>query len=127
MLETIGDRQRLTRRFGLLLVGIPLAQRREGDKQLAEIRSFTQEAIPMVLYRMFVGEHASASAVATVLAAEFVRSGSIPSGLTDGQSVNMEAKGALVLGLGKTITALEILPGHPGTANGVETAGPLRP
>lgn len=111
LLETTGGRERMMQCFGVLLVGMPLAQRREAEKQLAEVLSFAQGKIPVVPYREFIGEHASASAVAAVLAVECVRSGRLPVGLCDGRPVILEGKGALVVGLGKTVTALEVLAG----------------
>ena len=111
LLEKTGGRERLLRRFGVLFAGIPLAQRREGDAQLAEFLSLTGGLIPVVAYRKFIGEYASASAVASVLAVEFVRSGELPAFLCDGQTVRLDGKGALLLGLGKTVTGTEVLAG----------------
>lgn len=118
LLEKTGGRQRLERCFGVLLAGIPLAQQQEGEKQLAEILSLTEGVIPAVQYRKFIGEHASASAIAAVLAVEFVRSGCLASDLCDGRAIHLDGKGVLLVGLGKTVTAMEILPGLSATATG---------
>jgi 3-oxoacyl-[acyl-carrier-protein] synthase-1/3-oxoacyl-[acyl-carrier-protein] synthase II len=126
LLEAIGGRRRMHRCFGVLLAGIPLAQRREGQHQLAEIESLA-DGIPVVPYRKWVGEHASASAVATVLATEFVRSGELPPDFCGGRTGNLEGKGALVLGLGHTVTAMEILPGQALFAGRGEAIRPLNP
>ncbi len=112
LVEASGGLQRMQQCFGVLLVGMPLAQWQVAEKQLAELKSLTQEAIPVVPYRKFTGEHASASAVATVLAAAFVRSGVLPDSLGEGRAVTLEGKGALVIGLGNTVTAVEVLPGQ---------------
>jgi 3-oxoacyl-[acyl-carrier-protein] synthase-1/3-oxoacyl-[acyl-carrier-protein] synthase II len=112
LVTACGGAQRMQRCFGALLVGVPLAQRPDAEKQLAQLQSLTQAAIPLVPYRKFTGEHASASAVATVLAAAFVRSGSLPDCMGNGEAVALEAKGVLVIGLGKTVTAVEVLPGQ---------------
>ena len=50
--------------------------------------------------------------VATVLAAAFVRSGSLPDCMGNGEAVALKGKGVLVIGLGKTVTAVEVLPGQ---------------
>jgi hypothetical protein len=112
LVKECGGPQRMQRCFGALLVGVPLAQRPDAEKQLAQLQSLTQAAIPVVPYRKFTGEHASASAVATVLAAAFVRSGSLPDCMDNGEAVALEGKGVLVIGLGKTVTAVEVLPGQ---------------
>ena len=124
LLEAAGGRERMHRCFGLLLVGIPQAQRGKGEGQLAEILSLAGREIPAVPYRKFVGEHASASAVATVLAVEWVRSGALPPFPENGRSADLRGKGILVLGLGNTVTAMEILPGPAGCAQSGEVTGP---
>ena len=112
LVEASGGLQRMQQCFGVLLVGVPLAQRQVAEKQLAELQTLTQAAIPVVPYRKFTGEHASASAVATVLAAAFVRSGALPDSMGKDGAVALEGKGALVIGLGKTVTAVEVLAGQ---------------
>jgi len=56
----------------------------------------------------FIGEFASASAVAAVLAAEFVTDGKIPASLCRGGAALLNQKGLLVLGLGGFVTAMEV-------------------
>jgi 3-oxoacyl-[acyl-carrier-protein] synthase-1/3-oxoacyl-[acyl-carrier-protein] synthase II len=124
LLEAVGGRRRLHRCFGVILAGVPLAQHRQGQQQLTEIESLA-EGIPVVPYRKWVGEHASASAVAAVLATEFVRSGKLPSDFCGGRPEKLEGKGALVLGLGHTVTAMEILPGQALFAGRDEATRPL--
>jgi len=61
-------------------------------------------------YRRLTGEFASASAVATALAAEFIRNGKIPASLCDGDDYSLDEKGILIVGFGKFVTAIEITP-----------------
>jgi 3-oxoacyl-[acyl-carrier-protein] synthase-1/3-oxoacyl-[acyl-carrier-protein] synthase II len=110
LLGNTGGWKRIRRRFGALLAGIPLAQRQEAEQQLAEFLAFAGGTFPVVPYRNFIGEHPSASAAAAVLAVEFVGSSTLPPHLTGGRTAELNGKGILMLGLGKTVTAMEILP-----------------
>ncbi len=53
--------------------------------------------VPVIHYRKFTGEFASASAVAAVMATQLLESGEIPAG-----------KEVLILGFGKTQTAMQL-------------------
>jgi hypothetical protein len=68
-------------------------------------------SVPVVEYRKFIGEFASASAVATALAASFLESGIIPGALTGGSDFVITGRTSkiLVLGLGQYITAIELI------------------
>ncbi|MEE4314760.1 MAG: hypothetical protein V2J11_09665, partial [Desulfofustis sp.] len=54
-----------------------------------------------------LGEFASASAVAAVLAAGLLQNGELPEGLTGGPPVSLAGKTVLGLGLGTCVTAME--------------------
>jgi 3-oxoacyl-(acyl-carrier-protein) synthase len=96
--------------YAIILAGIPAAMRREGEEQLAQFIARAKLSVPVVDYRTFTGEFASASAVAAALAASFLEAGSIPGALTGGRSVAItgHADKILVLGLGRYLTAMEL-------------------
>ena len=106
----LGGSARIRERFGLILAGIPASfrdrGRRQGDAFLAE----TGYTHPFVDYRRFVGECASASAVAAVLAVLFTEKGTVPEGVCGGEPVDLDGRGILVLGFGRHVTALEVTP-----------------
>ena len=64
---------------------------------------------PVIDYRKIIGEFASASAAAAAIAVGFLLKGELPPPLDDGRGRPLSPKGILVLGLGKYITAMEIL------------------
>ncbi len=102
-----GGTDYLKKRCGLILTGIPAANREAGEAQL---RTFMEEAnldVPVIRYRNLIGEFASASAVAAVLAAALVEAGNCCwQGLVD-QAIPSGRDHVFVLGLGATITVME--------------------
>ena len=64
--------------------------------------------IPVFDYRKYTGEYSTASAVAAVLASSFIDRGRMPAALGF-NDVKFKDKGILMLGLGRHITAIEIL------------------
>ncbi len=107
LLAALGDRDHLCSSCGLLMVGIPMASGNEGEQQLAAFIDRLGRKPPIFRYRDFLGEFASSSALAAILAMAILRDDiSVPFGhhqrpLAAGSSI-------LVLGLGDTITAMEI-------------------
>jgi len=95
--------------YGALLVGIPAGCRNRGEKQLDVFLSQSGFANPVIDYRKIIGEFASASAVAAAMAAGFLQKGEIPRPLDSGRGRPLDPKGILVVGLGKYITAMEVL------------------
>ncbi|HSV93420.1 MAG TPA: beta-ketoacyl synthase N-terminal-like domain-containing protein, partial [Desulfobacterales bacterium] len=106
----LGGAERIRARFGLVLAGIPAAHRRQGDAQLEAFRAHCSPDMPVVDYRRWVGEFASASAVAACLAAGFVAEGAAPAALCGGRAAAFAGKGCLVIGFGRTLTAVEVRP-----------------
>jgi 3-oxoacyl-(acyl-carrier-protein) synthase len=101
--------------YVLILVGIPAAMEKEGEKQLAQFLTQSQlsvSSVPVVRYRKFIGEFASASAVAVALAASLLEIGRIPRTLTEKEKTDIvldkRRNKILVLGLGEYITAVEL-------------------
>ena len=103
MIEALGDPNG---RIGLVLAGIPAAQRALGQAQLDHFISATGYAGPILDYRRQTGEFASAAAVAAVFAAAVVSSPN----RSDRSSGALPAPHVLVLGLGSSLTAMEVSP-----------------
>jgi 3-oxoacyl-[acyl-carrier-protein] synthase-1/3-oxoacyl-[acyl-carrier-protein] synthase II len=102
----------LADRYGVILVGIPAAEQSRGDEQWKTIESLSGVAgIPKISYRQFTGEFATAAAVAAVLAADLVHGETLPPPLAQGKRADLGGRGALILGLGACLTAIEII--HP--------------
>lgn len=110
LISNLGGTKRINKDFGAILSGIPAAEREKGEAQLNEFLSMTEYSHPVIDYRRFVGEFASASAVAAVLAVSFVRAGEIPAHMCHLRPTSLQGRGVLVLGFGSHITAMEITP-----------------
>lgn len=109
LLESLGGVQILQGRYALLLAGIPAAEREEGERQLTGFLEKSGLTAPVVRYRQFTGEFASASAVAAVMAVSFLAAGKAPGKLVSGDDIALEGRtgGILLLGLGRALSALE--------------------
>ncbi|MHB1184258.1 MAG: beta-ketoacyl-[acyl-carrier-protein] synthase family protein [Desulfobulbia bacterium] len=109
LIDALGGVQALQGKYALLLAGIPAAAREEGEEQLARFMEQSGIQAPVIRYREFTGEFASASAVAAVMAASFLTSGKVPGPLVSGNDLALEANNPaiLVLGLGRYLSAME--------------------
>lgn len=101
MITDLGGPDQIGQRYGLVLAGIPAAQRALGERQIAQFTSETGYGGPVIDYRKFIGEFAAASAVATVYAAAWVK---------ENLDKGVSSQGALVIGLGEALTAIEVAP-----------------
>ena len=110
LIGKLGGGKRIREQFGAILAGIPAAQREKGKGQLNDFLSVTEYPHPVIDSRLLVGEFASASAVATVLAVSFVKAGEIPGNVCRQSPVPLQGRGVLVMGFGKYVTAVEIRP-----------------
>jgi 3-oxoacyl-(acyl-carrier-protein) synthase len=94
----------VSRRYGLVLAGLPAACRKLAEAQLDIWRSATGYEGPLIDYRRQTGDFATASALATVWAAA----------LKDPGRVDIAAipadQGVLILNLGTVISAVEVAP-----------------
>ncbi len=97
----LGGADQVNRTYGLILAGMPAARKKECQKQLNQLLALTDYRGKVIDYRSLTGEFATSSAVATVLAAALIQKERI---------ANPDAKAALVLGLGTTLTAIEVTP-----------------
>jgi 3-oxoacyl-[acyl-carrier-protein] synthase-1/3-oxoacyl-[acyl-carrier-protein] synthase II len=110
MISKLGGEKRIGEEFGAVLAGIPAAQRDTGTAQLRKFLAMVEYSHPVIDYRLFTGEFASASAIVTVLAVAFVKAGVIPGNVCHTSPIPLRGKGVLVMGFGNHVTAVEILP-----------------
>ncbi|MFZ0614144.1 MAG: beta-ketoacyl synthase chain length factor, partial [Desulfobacterales bacterium] len=109
LVNSLGGPELIRARYGAFMVGIPAAGRPAGAAQLAAFLNGNRFTQPVIDYRSLIGEFASASAVAVSLAAAYTGAGAIPGPLCDRGPIRLNGKGILVLGLGNTVTAVEVL------------------
>ncbi|MDR3631652.1 MAG: beta-ketoacyl synthase N-terminal-like domain-containing protein [Desulfocapsaceae bacterium] len=108
LIETLGGPENTAEDFAAVFAGIPAGTAAQGDRQLADFRRLTGGRIPVCRYRDFLGQFASASAVAAVLAVAYLKEGMIPGALLDGDDLRFEdGRKILVLGTGNFLTAME--------------------
>lgn len=107
LLKTLGDKENPAKRFGLILVGIPAAMANLGQQQLKQFTEMITPSAPVVEYRKFTGQFASASAVAAAIAVDIFKSRKIPRALTGSRESSPLQGDILILGLGSTVTAME--------------------
>ncbi|RJP82354.1 MAG: 3-oxoacyl-ACP synthase [Desulfobacteraceae bacterium] len=110
LIKGLGGPERIDRRFGAVLVGIPAAHRKIGEDQLREFLSRTGFNLPVIDYRQYSGEYASASATAAVFGIRLLQSGRIPAPLAGENDILLQGKGILLIGTGTFVTAIELLP-----------------
>jgi len=107
LVKCLGGTERIKDTFGAFFAGIPAFERIIAEKQIAEFENALGQKMPLIDYRVFTGEFASASAVAAAIALECVQTGRVPSfGST--QEIALGGKGILILGLGRFATAVEV-------------------
>jgi 3-oxoacyl-[acyl-carrier-protein] synthase-1/3-oxoacyl-[acyl-carrier-protein] synthase II len=109
LIQRLEQPQPINDRYGMILAGIPAACRRESKIQLQTLLELSGYHHPVIDYRKLTGEFASASAVAAVMAVTFLKEGKIPAALCQGKQMDLGAKGALIIGTGDFITAVEVM------------------
>jgi 3-oxoacyl-(acyl-carrier-protein) synthase len=111
LIQSLGGSERISKSFGAMFVGIPASERAIAEKQLAELQSMLSKKMPVIDYRTFTGEFASASAVACAIAIECAQSGRVMAPAINGSAseIVLGKTGVLMLGLGRFATAVEIL------------------
>jgi 3-oxoacyl-[acyl-carrier-protein] synthase-1/3-oxoacyl-[acyl-carrier-protein] synthase II len=110
LVQQLGPSRQINDRYGVILAGLPAACRREGEIQLQNLLALSGFNHPVIDYRKITGEYASASAVAAAMAINFLQDGKIPEALCKDKPVDLSQKGALIIGTGDFITALEVMP-----------------
>ena len=76
--EALGGADCAVSDYAAVFAGIPAGMSDQGNRQLASFLRHTGQRIPVCRYRDFLGEFASASAVAAVLAVAYLEAGFIP-------------------------------------------------
>ncbi|MBW1797266.1 MAG: beta-ketoacyl-[acyl-carrier-protein] synthase family protein [Deltaproteobacteria bacterium] len=109
LINNLGGSERIDNKYGLVLAGIPGAHGKRGNKQLNQFLSGSGLKAPVIDYRKFTGQFASASAVAAVLAIRLAQGREIPKEFCGKESVDIHGKGVLIIGLGNFVTAVEVL------------------
>jgi len=109
LVQVLTEQAPLARQYGAVLAGIPAAEQDRGEAQTRIFRSLTRYGGPLISYRRFTGEFATAAAVAAVLAADLTRRGYVPAALAGGNRVALDGRGILILGLGAYVTAMEVV------------------
>lgn len=109
LITKLEDSGKIREKYGVILAGIPGGSRRIGGEQLGQFLSLSGYEGPVIDYRRFTGEFASASAVATVLALRFADKGELPGGFCGGRRIYLDGRGILLIGLGDFLTAVEVL------------------
>ncbi|MFO7802086.1 MAG: beta-ketoacyl-[acyl-carrier-protein] synthase family protein [Desulfovermiculus sp.] len=99
-------------RFGAIWAGLPQHIHSLGHEQLQSVVHQTGFQGPVVPYRRFVGQFATAAAAATVLALQFVQQGYLPGALRGHRDdFFLQGKGILLVGLGEKLSCIEVSPG----------------
>lgn len=109
LVAKLATQKRINERYGAIFVGIPGGCRGKGEKQLREFLALSDYGGLVIDYRRFIGEFASASAVAAVLAIRFAQTGQFPVGLSGGKTVYLNGKDVLLVGFGDFVTAVEVI------------------
>jgi 3-oxoacyl-[acyl-carrier-protein] synthase I len=110
LVQQIEQKQPLNDRYGVILAGLPAACRSKGDIQLQTLLTLSGYNQPVIDYRKITGEFAAASAVAAVIAAKILQQGKIPPPLCQDKPAALHKKGALIIGTGDFVTAMEVMP-----------------
>jgi 3-oxoacyl-[acyl-carrier-protein] synthase-1/3-oxoacyl-[acyl-carrier-protein] synthase II len=110
LIHHLGGSDEIRSKYGAVFAGMPAGERANCERQVREIISTADFNGPVIDFRKFVGEFASATAVAAALAVRFVRNGKIPGYLSGCAESSLNGKGILLLGLGSVLTAIEVFP-----------------
>jgi 3-oxoacyl-[acyl-carrier-protein] synthase-1/3-oxoacyl-[acyl-carrier-protein] synthase II len=110
LLHHLGKSNEIRSKYGAVFSGMPAGERAICEKQGREIISAADFNGPVIDFRKFTGEFGSATAAAVALAVRLVQSGKIPGYLSGGAESSLNGKGILLLGLGRFLTAIEVLP-----------------
>ncbi len=110
LVDQIERQQPIQTRYALIMAGIPAECRSAAEKQLTTFLRQAGFNGPVLDYRDLIGEFQSASAVAAAMATEFIHRKEVPAALCPGYKSQTDNKGILILGLGKWLTAMEVMP-----------------
>lgn len=108
LLSWYGGSDAIRSRCGAILAGFPADRRAAGEEQLSRFLAMAETTVPVLRYRELVGEFASASAVAAVLAWQLLVHGEIPASLAQGPPRTLAGKTILLLTSDDYLSGLEI-------------------
>jgi 3-oxoacyl-(acyl-carrier-protein) synthase len=109
LLARLGGPAGINSRLAAVLVGLPALARDQATTQLNLFMSQSGFDGPVIDYRHYLGDFATAAAVAAVMAVKLAETGLVPATLA-GRDVTLDGRGLLLLSLGETAAALEIRP-----------------
>jgi len=98
MIKAVTAKGPTEKECAMILAGIPAADTSDGEKQLDIFMRQAGLDIPVIHYRKFTGEFASASSIAAIMAVHLLE-----------ESVVASDRKILVLGFGKYLTAMEFM------------------
>ncbi len=110
LIGELGGPQQIRDRYSAIFAGIPATYDESGRKQLDEFLSFTGFGGPVIDYRRWIGEFASASAIAAFLAVQCVQHFELLEKMHGQKLCSLSGRGILLLGLGDFVTAVEVMP-----------------
>lgn len=110
VINRLGGSRQIGKRYAAIFAGIPAAYEESGRKQLNEFLTVTEFGGPVIDYRRWTGEFASASAVAAFVAAQCIQRNEIPEQMSGRKMSSLSDRGILLLGLGDFVTAVEVMP-----------------
>ena len=109
LIRSLGGAKSVEEDVAAIFAGIPDGMSDRGCRQLADFLQSFNRQIPVCRYRDFLGQFASASAVAAVLAAGYMEKGMIPGSILGAGDLILErGRKILVLGTGRFLTAMEL-------------------
>jgi 3-oxoacyl-(acyl-carrier-protein) synthase len=100
LIEHLGGAACVNATYGMVMAGVPAAQRPRANEQLAQFLARCRFDGPVVDYRRQTGEFATASAVAAAVSVKLLEQNGWPS---------LGGKGILLLGLGAYLSAIRLL------------------
>lgn len=108
LVQTLGGAGRIGEVYAAVFAGMPRGTLDSSRKQLDEFLESAAFSGPVIDYRSFLGEFGSAAAAAAVAASQYAKEGTLPGALCNGVDLSLRGKRILLLGLGPSVTAIEI-------------------
>ncbi|MBS0013654.1 MAG: beta-ketoacyl synthase chain length factor [Desulfobacterales bacterium] len=109
LVEKLGGAKAAAARIGVIFAGIPAARADFARSLMKSFCRILDTNLPVVDYRKYTGEFATASAAAAGLAAGCMEKGFIPAGPAGDTKIDLRSRGILMINAGKTVTAVEMV------------------
>jgi 3-oxoacyl-(acyl-carrier-protein) synthase len=110
LISRLKDSRNINETFGAVLAGLPSSEWDGANQQLDAFIILSGFNGPVIDYRAWVGDFPAASAIAAVLAVEWVLSGRLPKPPV-GNGDYLNGRGILLLSLGNTLACAAVMPG----------------